>query len=388
MKKLKILTMVAFIGCLPEASPSAQAANMNIGGASGDIPMWIKPMSMDEVRAQRAKRKAAMASGNMPTSGGKPKWQSEAKDSKKKKGGASSYMRRMYYIHSGNFPKLTGKMNPPQTGDMSHGSMMPHGTMPGMKNTVGAALSGSHKNKNPNAKTVLWVESPDNSIKSFTVKQRGNALLASFPAGYGGWYKLYAYNDLGVRNGSRIHLISHQSFFSHGEHPDELDAPTIEGPGYFQGRPVLELERICPNHNECFRTATGQNLRVRVLLKGRPLIDTPLVLTTEQGWVQTNRTDAHGIVSFSIIKESFPEEVDRRKAEDYLLTLDYMTNEMGMWNGEHFHGERYVATLPMRVYPSPLDWESRSVAFQVLIGTILVVGGAIAIRRKRRRPKT
>ena len=387
MNKLSIIALLVLIGCLPGTSGPAQAADMKMTGASGDIPMWLKPMSREEARAQRAKRKMAMSAGGKPAAGGKPKQQSAVKDSKRKKGGASSYLRRIYYIHSGAFPKPVSKKAMGQAGGMSHGSTMSHGSMPGMPSAGGKPSSRSARGKNANEKTVLWVTSPDNSIKNFNAKQRGPALMASFPAGDGGWYKLFAYNDLGIRNGSRVHLVSHLSFFSHGEHPEELNTPVIEGPGYFEGRPVLELERICPNHNECYRTATGQNLRVRVLLKGQPLIDTPLVFSTQQGWSQTRRTDAHGVVSFAIIKESFPEEIDRRKAEDYLLTLDYMTDEMGMLDGEHYHGERYVATLPLRVYPSPLDWESQSIAFQTLAGTILVAGGAIAIRRRRRRPK-
>ncbi len=387
MNKLLLIPTLVLVGWLPGASNPAQATGMNLNMASGDIPMWIKPMSMDEVRAQRAKRKTVMATGGKPETGGKPKQQSGVKKSQKKKDGASSYMRRMYYIHSGSFPTPMKKMDRPQSTGMSHDSMASHDAMPGMSGTNGAPSSGSRNGKSSIEKTVLWVKSPDNSVKRYPAKQRGPALMTSFPAGDGGWYKLYAYNDLGMSNGSRVHLISHQSFFSHGEHPDEQDAPTVEGPGYFQGRPLLELERICPNHNECYRTATGQNLRVRVSLKGQALVDAPLVLATEQGWTQTRRTDADGVVSFWIIKESFPKEPDRRKAEDYLLTLDYTTDQMGMLNGEHYHGERYVATLPLRVYPSPLDWESRSIAFQALAGTILIGGGAIAIRRRRRRPQ-
>ena len=198
---------------------------------------------------------------------------------------------------------------------------------------------------------------------------------------------MFAYNDMGVKDGSRVHLLSHLTYFSHGEHADEKDAPTVEGPGYYQGRPVLELERLCANHRECYRTVTGKNLRVQASFKGQPLANTMLTMTTEKGWRQTKRTDAHGKASFVIIKEDFPEKADRRKSEDYLVTLEHTTHEMGMLNGQHYHGERYIATLPLRVFPSRLDWESRSVSFLVLAGVIIVAGGAIAIRRKRRRLK-
>lgn len=174
------------------------------------------------------------------------------------------------------------------------------------------------------------------------------------------------------------------SSYGHGEHADEVATPTIEGPGYYQGKPVLKLERICANHRECYRTSTGQTLRVRASFLGQPLANKELTFATQQGWKQTKRTDEQGLANFVIIKEDFPEDVDRRKAEDYLVTLKHETNDMGMLGDQHYHGERYIATLPLRVHPSPLDWESRSVAFQVLAGTVLVVGGGIAVRRKRK----
>lgn len=387
MNKLRTAALVIVAGCLPA---TVGAMDMNMAGHSSEAVyagknwMWLAPMSRDEMRAQRDKRKEAQKTSSKSWGEKSGEQKQHVKDGKKENSGASAYMRRVYFIRSGAFPKpMPARMDMPQKDAMSHDGM----TVMRDAARAGAERSSDAMNKDSSGMggTIVWVTSPDNSVESYDVQRRGPALSTSFPSGDGGWYSLFAYNDQGVKDGARVHLLSHVSYFGHGEGADEKNAPKVEGPGYYQGRPVLELERLCASQRECYRTTTGRELRVRASFKGQPLVDKVLTLTTQKGWRQTKRTDAHGKASFIMIKEDFPEDVDRRKSEDYLLTLEHTTDQMGMLDGQHYYGERYVVTLPLRVFPSPLDWESQSVAFQIIAGTVLVVGGAIAIRRKRRR---
>jgi len=397
--KWKILALFMAVGCLPVTAEAREAEPETV-----DIPMWIEPMSWDEIRAQRAKMKAAMKASGKQAEKGSSRWKGGDKASGTKKGDgkkrkASSYMRRTYYIRSGVFPMQPGgamamkprsmdygamkqpvKPQPNAHAGMSHGEM-DHGAMPVSRRPESGRNQASMNN------TVLWVTFPDTTVGQHTPKQRGKTSTVSFPSGDGGWYRLFAYNDLGVRDGSWVQLMSHGLVFSHGDEPDERkqDAPT--GPGLFEGRPILEIERLCDDHDTCYRAHTGHTLHIRASFKGKKLSNTSVTLTTEKGWSQTKRTDANGEAVFTLIKEEFPDEIDTRKSEMYLLTLEHVVEEMGMLGDEHFHNQRYVATYPLKVYPSRLDWESQTVGFYSLGGVVLVTAGAIAVRRRRRRPE-
>jgi hypothetical protein len=323
--------------------------------------MWLEPISREEIRAQRAKKKAAMAQA------GPADKQRHAGRDKGKKRGAGSYMLRSYYIRSSPFPQQS-VMQHQAKGGMAHGGQHP------------AAMV-----KNRLEAPTLWVKSPDNLIKAFKAKRRGPATMVAFPAGSGGWYDLFAYHDQGVVTGSRVFRYSFATFMSHGEAADRQEATTPEGAGYFQGRPILEIKRLCADNHECYRTYAGQKLRIQASFKGQPLPGKPLTLVTEQGWRQTKKTDALGKATFTLIKELFPENIDRRKSENYLLSMTHTLPNMGELNGQHFHTEQHIATLPLKVHPSPLDWQSRSMAYLIGSGTFIVAAGAIAIRRKRKR---
>ncbi|MCW9002424.1 MAG: hypothetical protein OQJ87_06860 [Rhodospirillales bacterium] len=402
--------------CLSQAGTA-----MARGAASEDAPlMWLEPMSWDEIRAQREKMKAAMEAAGQKSENGKSSGESgRKKEGGWKKGGASAAMLRTYYVRSGPFPSASMSGMPgKKAGGMSHGGMKHDGAKQaaqpqamdhkGMRHegmspespsngkpadstkrgsTRGGGKPGDARGKTPMENTILWVKFPDNRMESFKPKSRGPNLMVSHPSGMAGWYKLFAYNDLGVRNGTWVQLFSHISNFGHGDDVDEQEEKTPDGAGYYEGRPILELERLCHDDHACYRSHTGQPLHVRASFMGKPLANTPLTLITEQGWRQVKRTDANGEAMFVLIKETLSDETDRHQSENYLLTLEHVVEEMGMLGDEHFHNQRYVATLPMKVYQSRLEWESQSMGFLSLGGVVLVAAGAIAIRRKRRRPQ-
>ncbi|GEM_PF-2119449 len=397
--RLKAFAFFLIVGCMPVG---AQSREMGQAAVTGDIPMWIESMSWDEIRAQRAKMKAAMEASGKREENRSSEWKGRdqagsAKKGNEKKRKTSSYMRRTYYIRSGAFPMLSGGIMSMKSDGMGHVSMkhvakpqsndherMSHGAVDHGAMSVSGRLESGRPQTSMN-NTVLWVTFPDTTVKAHKPKQRGKTSTVSFPSGDGGWYRLFAYNDLGVRDGTWVQLMSHGAVFAHGDEPDERkqDAPT--GPGLFEGRPILEIERLCHDHDACYRAHTGHRLHVRANFKGNKLVNTPVTLTTGQGWSQSKRTDANGEAVFTLIKEDFPDEIDTRKSEMYLLTLEHVVEEMGMLGDEHFHNQRYVATYPLKVYPSRLDWESQTVGFYSLGGVVLVAAGAIAVRRRRRR---
>ncbi|MBF0455520.1 MAG: hypothetical protein HQL72_11980 [Magnetococcales bacterium] len=329
--------------------------------------MWLEPMSWDAIRAQRAKKKAAITkvTGGQQEAPNPAESYSTSQD-KGKKRAARGARPRSYYLHSGEFPQ-------------------PDRQQSGRPARMNGQYNHRAKPKKSQTQAILWVKYPDNRSLSFAPKQRGPVSLFSFPAGDGGWYDLFAYHDQGVNNDSRIHRYSYTHFMSHGDSVDKHETNGIEGPGFFKGQPILEIKRLCADDHECYRTHAGQNLRVQVSFKGEPLANQTLTLITEQGWKQSKRTDDHGKVSFLLIKELFPEKIDRRKSENYLLTTEHVLPATGVLNGQPFHHEHHIATLPLQVFPPKSDWQSKRMAYMVGSGTFLLAGGAIAIRRKRQR---
>ncbi|MCK5545785.1 MAG: hypothetical protein KAI27_00310, partial [Rhodospirillaceae bacterium] len=212
MNKLKTIVLLAVVSCLPGA---AGAMDMNMAKSSSDNLMWLAPMSWDDLRAQRDKAKKMNEASGKPMEGMKSMEgmgksgtdrKQRAKDdnnNKKKRSEASASMRRMYYIRSGAFPEVPKSQNP-MAKPMAKQDVMSHD---GMK-MQGADMGQMSMDKGMD-NTILWVKFPDNSVQNFKARQRGPALLASFPSGDGGWHTLFAYNDMGVKDGSRVHLLSH-----------------------------------------------------------------------------------------------------------------------------------------------------------------------------------
>jgi hypothetical protein len=240
---------------------------------------------------------------------------------------------------------------------------------------------------NPAADSMVWLERPDNTIGSAMVKQRRSAVQAEYKADDGGWYRLFAYNDLGVKGGIRQKYFSYYTFMSHGEEADLKEPEPMMRQGYFQGEPELELVQLYEDDEQRYRKYVGDTLRVSALFRGRLLAGARLTLTTEQGWSQTRTTDEFGEAEFTLIKEEFNEEVDRRGSELYLVRVDHRVPMGGQYMGASYDSTHYVATMPFRVSAAKEDWQSQRIAYLLVMITVIGSAVAIAIRRKRRKKK-
>lgn len=273
----------------------------------------------------------------------------DLKNKKKDKSRGSMFMSQMFYLYAGSFPDEEKK---------------------------DAFLQNTH----------FRLEDPDGSIKGLDLIKGADSYMVAAPNKNGGWYRLTAYNDYGVKNGNRFHLFSQDSFLNHSDEVKRDKTEKVECAGFYKGRPTFEIVRIMEDIRQQYRVEEGDELRVKVLLKGKPLKDVDITLITEKKWRQTIKTDDNGEALFTLIKETFPQgKTDKTKTEKYLLLAEYSVDNPGNYNGQAYEKERYAATMPLRVYPSSLDWESKSTGYLVVMFTILIVSGAAAIRRKRRR---
>ncbi len=345
-------------------------------GGQGQM-LWLEPLSYQQMLEAMEKAKEMAAKGQMgkrPSNTGspsKPEQKNAGKKEEKKRswGGGGERLRRIY-LRSGAFP---AKKNMMKSGSWS-GSRAKSGGMPKMKGDT----SGS----------VVWLERSDNTIQGIKVKQRRGSTVAEYSANDGGWYRIYAYNDLGVRDKTWVNLFSYYSFMSHGDKPEKKTAQPMVGAGYFDGHPEFELKRIYVDGKPSYRNSVGDTVRVRALFRGWPLEGGHMVLTTEQGWRQYQTTDENGEAEFTLIKEDFPEDgVDRRKSELYMISMQHNVKSSGIYRGASYDKERYIATMPFRVSPDSDEWQIQYLAYIVAMVTIVGSGVAIAIRRRRRRAK-
>jgi hypothetical protein len=335
--------------------------------------LWLEPLTyqqmremMDKAKEMREKAAAQMGSkpgaeqpSGRPSTGGKP---SSEKENKKPSWSSGQRLRRIY-LRSGRFPAAKSENQP--------------GRRPGQERPqIESFASGS----------MVWLERPDSTIEGIEVKQRGPETRAEYAADDGGWYRIFAYNDLGVQDKSLVRLFSYYTFMSHGDKADEKEPELIEREGYYEGSPELELVFVYDDGKRRYRENVGNKIRVRALFRGEPVVKGRMALITEQGWRQMQTTDDNGEAQFTLIKEDFHDDgVDRSKSELYLLQLKHQVESSGVHQGESYENEHYIATLPFRVSPALSDWQSKYMAYLAAIITIIGAAVAIAIRRRRKR---
>ena len=231
-------------------------------------------------------------------------------------------------------------------------------------------------------KAVLWLETPDNRIHRI---EPGRPGVMRFNARLWGMYRIFAYLDAGENGGVHRRHFAFYEMFSHGDEADTAERPVLNEGGYWRGRPEFFLERIYGGERQRYATRTGDVVRFRVSLRGRPVRDVCVVMITQKGWRKAARTDEKGEVSFFVIKET-PTESGwraRRRSGKYLVAVRHLA-EAGQ--GEQ-RKTLYTATTVLRVRPSRLEWESKSAAFLLASFTVIATGAAIAIRRSCRRGK-
>ncbi len=244
--------------------------------------------------------------------------------------------------------------------------------------------------KAPNlAKTVCWLKSPDQSYKKLIPAQRKEGFFIYDDAFLEGLYQLFLFNDAGVKDGVRYRHYSTLWFRNAGEKDFEMQTVSQEPREGMHGEePVFYLKELTKDKENNFvvqRRYTGDTVPVQVLFHGKPVAGLPVTLLTQQGWKKTVVTDEKGMAEFLLIKEVFHGESVNKRPEEYFFKVEYELAAKGKFEGVAYEKEKYVSSLRLLVFPTPSDWESKSTGFYLIVGSILAVILAAAIRRKRMR---
>lgn len=355
MKSFIAMSALALAICLPGQALAGGAAQ---GEAQQMI--WLEPFSYMQMRQMRQKMRELPARSNRSNAAVKTGRPSGRPASGRPPGG---YSARIIHLRDGAYPPAAQPM---------------HEGMPPISHARPAGAAG----------TSMWLEKPDHEIIAIDPSKRRKRTTGNYRTAYGGNYRIVAYRDAGVSGGVRSHLYSFYEFMAHGDKPPFKRTSAQERAGYFAGRPEFEIRRIYPNDSERYRSRTGNKARLIISYRGKPLAGKPVSLTTGQGWHQTRTTDANGQAEFTLIKEDFPEGGgDKRRSSLYLAQASHQAAQKGQLGDQSFEQALHVATMSIRVSPSALDWESRSMAYFLSVFTIGGAGFAIAIRRRRKRRK-
>ncbi len=312
--------------------------------------------------------------------------------------GMGRRMRVLHFQRNGFPPKPSANMR--WGGGMRMGSPMPEkkpaGQSPvaaGGRDASSRSMAGgrrmamrpnAHGRDDAPANAAFWLETPDKDIHRIDAKTPGKI---SFPAPQWGLHKVFAYLDGGVKADVRRKFFAFYSFYSHGDEAAKKQPPALNGNGYWDGSPEFELTRIYADGRQRYSTQTGQQAKFKISLHGKPLKGVCVVMMTQKGWRNARTTDENGEVSFFIIKEAETAggRESRRRAAKYLVVARHREAYAGEIDGQRYADTRYLATMSLRVRPSQLEWESKSMAFLMAGFTVVAAGAAIAIRRRRKR---
>lgn len=188
-----------------------------------------------------------------------------------------------------------------------------------------------------------------------------------------------------TEDGVRYHLFTQTTMRNTGHKPKETKTSPENARAAHRAFFAIEDRRPDPGHNfaRVHRTYTGDALPVRIWFDKRPLPGVSVTLETESGWRRTIVTDERGDATLPLIKEKFHTSgVDKKPLRYFIMTE--IRQPTADASGD-IREEVYRTSLVEQVYPSPLDWESKSAGLYLVSLTIAAVGVAAALRRRRRK---
>ncbi|MCK5110493.1 MAG: nitrous oxide reductase accessory protein NosL [Arcobacteraceae bacterium] len=134
------------------------------------------------------------------------------------------------------------------------------------------------------------------------------------------------------------------------------------------------------------RLYSGEKMRIKVILDGKPIKGADLTLSTKTGWSKTIKTNKDGIAAFTLLKDYFPQwnKFDRRHKSEFLLTASYTKDIKGKYDDEEYEKIIYTATYPSVYYPEVSGYKSYAYGLLAATTAMIISGFVIYWYRKRR----
>ena len=236
-----------------------------------------------------------------------------------------------------------------------------------------------------------WIRSPDGIISEANLSPEKETVVLDFPtelnpAESNGLYLVGIYMDAGVKDidldgtDKTVHYYAKYLIYHRKDGGIQGDRPDV----FFKDPDKIALEigpLNTPGMEEMPSMKAGcqealKEHKMKVLYKGRPLVDAEVVVLTKGGWERKEKTDSNGMISIT--------SVESKEKENKFL---YVVTHKDLSNGQY-----YCSSLMMYVLRPPPDWMSKAegFVFWAVWGTGLFVAyvGWRIHRRKKRDRKT
>lgn len=255
-----------------------------------------------------------------------------------------------------------------------------------------ADMDGNHISKlHTSNNTGTWIRNPDGIISEANLSPEKGTVVLDFPtepnpAKSNGLYLVGIYMDAGVKDidldstGKTVHYYAKYLIYHQKDGDIQGDRPDV----FFKDPDKIALEigplntsgiREIPFMKAGCQEALKEH-KMKVLYKGRPLVDAEVVVLTKGGWERKEKTDSNGMVSIT--------PVESKEKENKFL---YVVTHKDLSNGQY-----YCSSLMMYVLKPPPGWMSRAegFVFWAVMGTglFVVYAGWRIHRRKKRDRKT
>lgn len=156
--------------------------------------------------------------------------------------------------------------------------------------------------------------------------------------------------------------------------------------------PAIPLELVrehYPDEGLFTRIVSGDKVNFTVFGFGVPVAGAKVTMISHQGWQSTQTSDNEGRVTFTMIRDYYPNwlQFKKRFKQSYLMTADLNLPDAVTVDGVTYSSAYYNSTLAGSYYPSPYDY--RSYAWGLGIALFVIVFGGLAVylyRRRRLKP--
>ncbi len=242
--------------------------------------------------------------------------------------------------------------------------------------------------------SVLYIRDMEGKIE----EQNLSSSKITFSPQYKGNYHLFLKRQEVIDGVLNVQLSSHRIYNKEGNlscsWTKEVRGKTSDS--RYLNEPLahlpfqLMMEKPIHKHHVNCCLYVGDIIPLKVYYKGELLKNVPVVAELESGWVNIIKPDDEGVVMVEIPKSTYEQEKgDKKRSEKLLLSVQYDVNESGIYSGVPYQSVHYVMSIPLSFGDTPLEYESKTLAFATVIGVMLVfsLGLYYNRRRKRKSPK-
>lgn len=191
-------------------------------------------------------------------------------------------------------------------------------------------------------------------------------------------------------HGGMLHVEVAKAELLHGTCcAKDVDDEAVAKPIINTAIPLELVREHYPNEGLFTRIVSGDTVNFIVLNFGKPVAGAVVAMISHRGWRNTQTSDADGRVSFTLVRDYYPNwlEFKKRFKQSYLVTADLNVPVPVTIDGVSYRSAHYNTTLAGSYFPSPHDY--RSYAWGLGIGLLVIVFGGLAVylyRRRRLKP--